>query len=274
MFQDISENIELGDFNIEDIPDVELPESFNDEFHKKYLTELSARNNPEVMKHFKAKYLSSADLKLKKGFIDNGFTEDEFSELREQEPDTLKLVDLVFNKVKERKPLENPIKDDKEIAKFKAETAKQIESLKLENESFKTQLDSSISENDKKWRDKLKAEKLNSKLNGKSYGIEKEDAIYLTSKKVEDSPFILALDENLKEKVYSKEDPEMEAVIDGKPVSWDYVLDKYSDSYIKKNDQDVEKPKSIQVSVPKSENRGDVDGRYIVGHPDYKGARK
>jgi len=272
-FEDITENIDLGEFNIEDIPNVELPESFNDEFHKKYLTTLSARNNPEVMTHFKAKYLSSADLKLKKGFIENGFTEEEFLELKNEEPDTLKLVDLVFNKVKERKSVETPIKDDKAFEKYKSETAKQIEELKAQNESYESKISSVVSENNAKWREKLKATQLTSKLGSKSYGIEKEDAIYLTMKKVEDSPYILALDEDLKERVYSKDDPDLEAVVDGKPVSWDYVLDKYSESYVKKNDQTIKQPKTTTVAVPKSVNAGNVDGRYIVGHPDYKGAR-
>ena len=56
MFLSISENIDLGEFNIEDIPEVVLPENFNDEFHKKYLTLLSAKNNQELMGHFKGKY--------------------------------------------------------------------------------------------------------------------------------------------------------------------------------------------------------------------------
>ena len=79
MFLSISEEIDLGDFNIEDVPELVLPENFNTEFHKKYLTRLAAKNDPETMSHYKGKYLSSADLKIKNGFIANGGTEEEWA---------------------------------------------------------------------------------------------------------------------------------------------------------------------------------------------------
>lgn len=269
MFLSISENIDLGEFNIEDIPEVVLPENFNDEFHKKYLTLLSAKNNTELMGHFKGKYLSSTDLKLKKVFIDNGGTEEEFSKLKTQEPDTLKLVDLIFDKVKSSKSLENPIKDNKEFEKYKADTSKQIENLLAEKDANDEKLDSIVSETNSKWIGRLRDTQINSILNGKTYnnGMEKEDAVYLTMKKIDASPYILALDSDLKEKVYDRDNPENEAIVDGKNISWGFVTDKYSEPYTQKNEQPPA-PQTRQVQVP-STVADTGDGRFIVGHKDY-----
>lgn len=269
--QDISENIELGEeFKIEDIPEVELPKNFNDDFHKKYLTILSAKNNTELMGHFKGKYLSSFDLKTKNGFIANGGTEEEFNELKAQEPDSLKLVDLVFDKVKERKSLENPPKNDnKEFEKYKADTAKQIEKLLGEKEEYESNLESVVSDVRKKFIGEIRNEKISSRLNGKTYnnGMDKKDAIFLTMRRVDESDYILALDENRVEKVYDKNNPEMEAIVDGKSIDWDYVLDHYSQTYTEKNTQ-TPTPQVREVRVPVQDN-GQEDGRYISGHKDY-----
>ena len=270
-FQATSENIELGEgFNIEDIPEVELPENFNDDFHAKYLTVTAAKNNSELMGHFKGKYLSSTDLKIKNGFIANGGTEDEFNELKAQEPDTLKLVDLIFDKVKSSKSPENPAKDNKEFEKYKTETAKQIADLLAEKEGFSGKLDSISSEKDAYWVGKLKHANINSRLMGNTYnnGMDKADAIYLTQRKIEDSNFILKYDENLQEKVYDKANPEMEAIVDGKSVDWNFVLDKYSQPYTAKNDQGTtEKPQVRQMTVASASS--DEDGRYTPGHANY-----
>jgi hypothetical protein len=269
MFLSISENIDLGGFNMEDIPELELPENFNDEFHKNYLTLLSAKNNPDLMGHFKGKYLSSADLKIKNGFLANGGTEEEFNELKSQEPDTLKLVDLIFDKVKDSKSVQNPGSGNKEFEKYKADTAKQIENLLGEKDAFDSKLESVVSETNSKWIGRLKKEAVNSRLNSKTYnnGMDKEDAIYLINRKIEDSNFVLALDSELNEKVYDKINPEMEAIVDGKNVSWDSVLDLYSLPYTQKNAQPPVTPVR-EVTIP-SVSTTSGDGRYIVGHPDY-----
>lgn len=272
IFQVISEDIELGEeFNIEDIPELELPENFNEDFHKKYLTITAAKNNSELMGHFKGKYLSSTDLKLKNGFIANGFTEEEFKELQSQEPDTLKLFDLVFNKLKEAKSIVNDnAKPDKEFEKYKKETAKQIEDLLAEKETFTSKLESINSEKDTYWIGKLRNTEINSRLMSKTYnnGMDKADAVYLAQRKIEDSDFILKLDENLKEKVYDKSNPEMEAIVDGKSVDWNYVLDKYSQPYTAKNDQPPKPEQNRTITVP-VESGANGEGKYIPGHPDY-----
>lgn len=55
--QEVFTNIDLGDFDMDSIPEVELNETFIEEFHKKYLTATSAKNNPDIISHFKARYL-------------------------------------------------------------------------------------------------------------------------------------------------------------------------------------------------------------------------
>ncbi len=126
-FSSVSENIELGeDFNLETIPEVELPDNFSDEFHAQYLTPLSAKNNKDIMKHFRGQYLNNVDSRLKASLLANGGDEEMFNELKSQEPDSMKLIDLITGKVSELKSTSNAPSDNKEFEKYKAETAREI----------------------------------------------------------------------------------------------------------------------------------------------------
>jgi hypothetical protein len=270
-FSSISENIELGeDFDINQIPEVELPEQFNNNFHQNFLTPLSAKNNDTIRNHFKGQYLSTVDSRLKASFLANGGTEELFNELKSEQPDSMKLIDVVTAKMGELISKPNATTGNKEFEAYKTETAKQINSLMEENAQWEDKLKSAVNEKNSEWSSKLKNSMITSKLNAKSFNdsIGKEDAVYLTMKKVNDSPYILGLDENLQEKVYNKENPEMEAIVDGKNVDWGFVLDKYSYDYTKKNDQQ-QAPAPKVVVAPAKTTISDEDGRYIVGHPNY-----
>lgn len=269
-FSSVSENIELGeDFDLESIPEVELPDNFSDEFHAQYLTPLSAKNNKEIMTHFRGKYLNTADSRLKASFIANGGDEEMFSELKSQEPDSMKLIDLVFGKVSELKSTSKAPSDNKEFEKYKATTSKQIQDLLDEKAANEVNLSKTILENNTEWSNRLRDSKITSYLNSKSFDnrMDKEDNIYLITRKIQDSPYILTLDENLNEKVMSKEDPTMAAIIDGKNPTWSEILDKYSNSYSQKNEQKSE-PQRREVKVPASTS-SDSDGFYTPGHKNY-----
>jgi len=265
----ISTNIEMGEsFNIDDIPEVELPENFSDEFHKQYLTPLSAKNNKEIMGHFRGQYLSTADNRLKASFLANGGDEEMFNELKTQEPDSMKLIDLVFGKVSELKSKTKAPSDNKEFEKYKLETAKQIQLLKDKEDAHIVNLNKALTETNAEWSSKLKDSKITSYLNTKTFnnGMDKADAIYLIKRKIEDSKYLFQLDENLNGKVMSKEDPTMAAIIDGKTPTMEEILDTYSSSYTQKNEQPAT-PVKREVTVPSETSSG--DGRFIVGHPDY-----
>ena len=154
------------------------------------------------------------------------------------------------------------------MEKYKADTAKQIENLLAESDAFESKLQSVTSENDARWIGKLRNTEISSRLNSKTYnnGMDKEDAIYLTKRKIEDSKYILALDSEMNEKVYDKANPEMEAIIDGKNIGWDYVLDEFSLPYTQKNAQPTTTTKR-EVVVPSVAS--DDNGRYTPGHANY-----
>ena len=85
---------------------------------------------------------------------------------------------------------------------------------------------------------------------------------------LEDSNLVLQLDENNNEIVIDKNNDNMAAVVDGKSVSWDFVLDKISEPYIKKNDQAAQ-PQKRDVVAPSQSGISDEEGKYIPGHPNY-----
>jgi len=274
IFQVISEDIELGEeFNIEDVPEVELPENFNDDFHKKYLTITAAKNNSELMGHFKGKYLSSTDLKLKNGFIANGFTEDDFNELKTQEPDTLKLFDLVFNKVKEAKPTGNDnTKPDKAFEQYKKDTIKQIEELKGELSTKDTTFNAQLSDSNKEWSSRFKKSRINELLSGKTFdsSIPKDDLMMIINSKIDASNYLIKMEDDFTFKVYNKSEPDTLALNDGKELGIMQVIDEIAQPYTQKNDQPTNPPQTKTVTVPATAG-GEDDGFWTPGHPNYKG---
>jgi hypothetical protein len=271
-FSVISKNIELGeDFDLNKIPEVELPETFNKDFHKQYLTPVSAKNNEDVAYHYRKKYLSTVDSRTKAGFLAIGGTEDTFNEIKASEPDSMKLIDLVLSEVAKLKSNTNAPSQDKAHEAYKVETAKQIAELLKGKASYEDNLKEAVKTANVQSNEKLRNVTISSILNGKSFNdsIKREDAILLTMNNISNSPYVLTLDENLKQKVYSKDEPENLALENGVEMTWDNVLDKYSLPYTKKNDQPVAPVVPVVVNAPLANAFSDADGKYIVGHHNY-----
>ena len=267
----ISENFELGeDFDFDQIPEVELPEQFNDKFHQNFLTPLSAKNNAEIRGHFKAQYLSTVDSRIKAGFLANGGTQEAFTELKAQEPDSMKLIDLVLNESVKLKSNSNAPLDDSKHEAYKIKTSKQISELLAEKEGFEDKFKTAIDENNGQWNNRLQTATINSKLASKSFNdaLSREDSIHLTMKNIDSSPYLLKLDANLNEKVYDRANPDNEAILDGKNVTWDNVVDIYSQPYTKKNDQNPN-PTPVRTVIAPVATATTENGKYIVGHADY-----
>jgi len=267
--QEVFENIELEDFDYEAIPEMELPENASEEFHKKYLTLTAAKNSPELMGHFKGKYLSSVDLKLKKEL-----GEEKFAELKEQEPDSLKMLDLALNEVKTSASEQTKGTDDKAFANYKKQTIKEIEELNLKLASFENNENKLVSEERNKWLNRLQDAKINEILGGKKFNssIPTDDVKLLIKNKLNSGPYLIKMDEDLKFKVFDRQNPESEVVKEGKEFTIGQVLDEYSTPYIavNGNTQTVEnnnKPTEKKVVTVQADNP--VDGRFIPGHPDY-----
>ena len=229
IFQVISENIELGEeFKIEDVPELELPETFNDDFHAKYLTITAAKNNSELMGHFKGKYLSSIDLKIKNGFIANGGTEEKFNELKAQEPDSLKLADLIFNEVKDSKSTKPDGKPDKALEQYKKETIKQIAELQSELESKDKDFDLKLNTSNSDWENKFKTSKVNELLSGLKFdsSIPDADLKMIINSRLEQSDYLIKMSDG-GFKVYKKDEPDNLALKDGKELKFDEVITEF-----------------------------------------------
>jgi hypothetical protein len=269
-FKNVSEKLELENLDfIESIPeDLELPENYSDEFHKNYLTTLSAQNNSDVMKHFKAKYLSSADNKLKKGLIESGFSKDEVEEMFLTEPDSLKLIDKSFEKMRELKV--DPPEEDKDIEKLKEQYAakfaeQQKDQLKIEND-WKSKVENLESN----WKSRYKTSKSNELLSSKKFTstISDEDAKYLINKNIEESNYLIKMTDDLKFKVYEKDNPDVLVTKEGVEFTYNDVIDKFSEPYLEKNDVTPPKSNTTVVAPPKEgETKG--EGRFIQGHAEY-----
>lgn len=271
-FKVISKNLELGeDFDFDQIPEVELPEKFNENFHNSFLTPLAAKNNPEVRSHFKGQYLNDVDKKTRISFLENGGTEAQFDELKAEEPDSMKLISLALTKVVELKENTNATSGDKAHEAYKTTTAKQIKELLEGKAKFEDSLKDAVGANDAKWASRLQNATLKNKLNAKEFNgsIKREDAVLLTMNKVDNSPFLLKLDENLNQKVYDKANPENLALKDGVEMTWDDVLDDSSYEYTKKNEVPPTPPQPVVVDAQVSKTTSDEEGKWTPGHPNY-----
>ena len=113
---------------------------------------------------------------------------------------------------------------------------------------------------------------MNSILNGKQFNdsMKKQDAIFLTMRAIEESDYILSLDENLNQKVFQKNNPENIALIDGKEMTWENVIDEKSHDYTKKNDVPRQPAPARVVDAPVNAI-SDAEGKWINGHPNYGG---
>jgi hypothetical protein len=268
-FNVISKNIDLGeDFDLNQIPEVELPNNFNDDFHQQYLTPLSAKNNKDIMKHFRGQYLNTVDSRLKSAYLANGGSEDSFNDFKSKEPDSMKLIDVVLNGFVDLTSSKKATSD--ELEAYKIKTSKQIKDLLGEKESFEDKLKTSVDERDAFWKSKLQGTMVKSILNAKQFNdsMSREDSIYLTTRKISDSPYLLELDENMNKVVREKDNPSAIAIKNGENLTWESVLDELSEPYTKKNDQPKERPATV-VQVPTNNDNSGGDGRFIVGHKDY-----
>lgn len=264
----ISENIDLGEFKIESIPEVELPENFNDDFHNQFLTMTAAKNNPELMGHFKGKYLSSADLKAKNNFIADGGTEEEFNILKASEPDSLKLIDLVASETRKRKSTTNSGKPDKEFEAYKKETIKQFEELKAAKENLEATLQEKIIARDSEWENRFKTSKVNEVLSGIKFdsSIPSDDLKLIINSKLNQSNYLIKMQEG-QFKVYKKDAPDSLALKDGKELQLEDVISEISKPYTAKNDQEGRQERRVVTVQTDAADNG--DGRFIPGHKDY-----
>lgn len=279
--QEVFANIDLGDFDMDAIPEIELNETFIEEFHKKYLTATSAKNNPDIINHFKARYLSTVDNKLKKALGD-----EKFEELQEglEDKDTLKLMDAALEHFKAEAKKDPIVKtDNKEFENYKKQTIKEIQDLKQELENAQANDGKAVQEERQKWVDRYKQSRINEILGGMKFNntLPPEDFKLLVNQKLASSDKMIMMDDEFNFKIVSKDDPEIEIVKEGKALQIEDLLTEYSRPYLAKNNEGAEgnegngnegggkRKMNVDVNVGKDDKD---DGYFTPGHPNYKGA--
>lgn len=277
--QEVFTNIDLGDFDMDSIPEVELNETFIEEFHKKYLTATSAKNNPDIISHFKARYLSTVDNKLKKALGD-----EKFEELSDQleDKDTLKMVDSALEFLSAEASKEPVKTDNKEFDSYKKQTIKEIQDLKQELDIAKESEGKGVNEERQKWVDRYKQSRINEILGGMNFNntLPPEDFKLLVNQKLASSDKLIVMDDEFNFKIVQKSDPEIEIVKEGEALKLEDMLSEYSRPYLAKNNESAkgdesngdgkgETKKEVNVSVKESDKD---DGYFTPGHPNYKGA--
>jgi hypothetical protein len=209
------------------------------------------------------------DLKIKKAI-----GEEKFAELKEQEPDSLKLFDLAVGSITEDLKTNSTSSDNKAFENYKKQTIKEIEEYKLKVAALETQSEKAVNEESSKWLNRLQEAKINEILSGKKFNstLPADDLKYLIRNKLNSSPYLIKMDEDLTFKIFNRENPEAEAIKEGKNVTIDEVLNELSLPYIAKNNEAAtteESVKTKQTITVDTKTASDVDGRFIPGHPDY-----
>lgn len=258
----ISENIGLEDLEfINSIPDeVEAPENFNDLFHSNYLTVSAAKNNPDIAKYFKGRHLGTVDSHLKAIFKDNDLMDD-YNSL-EEEKDTLERLKKSFEIVKSKNQSSGG--DDKWKEKEK-QLKDAIQKLNDEIKQKTEAIEETENKTNQKWESKFFGLKLRDRLSTKklteSYDF--DDVSLLTTQKLNSLPYIYKLNENDTYDVYDKENPEIRVHKDGKPVSFESIIDEITQKYEKKSDGKPEEKKT--VIVDEKNTSGHAMGTYVFG---------
>ena len=228
------ESFEFGEDNT-------IPEEVVSAIKSNLITPDSAKNNPDVAKHFKGQYLGTVNRELEKFLKDTGIDEGKVGELN-NEPDTLKRLRAGMSVYAEH--LKNT--PDKKVSEKEKELAEKLNSLQAQ-----------LSETQSTWQQKLSAKEqefenervnfaVNSKLNSyqfsEAYPV--EDVKLLIGSKLNNSPYVFKRNGD-KVGVFQKDNPELEAYDGTKKLELDDVLNKFVEPYLKKSNPTEKKDKFV-----------------------------
>lgn len=229
---------------IEKVKDLEIPEGFGDSFHSSFMTIDSAKNNGEVNNHFKAKHLSAVDNVISKAVKALELDETKATEF-EAETDTLKRVKSALALLDEATT--SKLAEAKNDTKLSGD--EQVKALESLNEKIK-ELNTTISTNKEDYEGKLlekdkvfEQKSIQSSISdmigsyelATSENLTAEDIKTLVHSKLNNAPYIFKQLEDGTFKVYTKEDPAMEAFDENKPLDMKGVVEKIVSPYVKKN---------------------------------------
>lgn len=256
----ISKNIGIEDVEfLNAIPDeVEVPENFNELFHKNYLTISSAKNNTDLDAFYRRKIFGTVESNLKAYFKANQM--DDVYKPLEDEEDTIARLKKALDVVK----TSNKGTGDKEVEKqLKSEISRLNSEIKLKDEGF------SAKENElnSKWESKFFGLSVNDKLAKKQFSetYEADDIRFLVQQKINDLPYVYKRNDKDGFDVYHKETPEIIAHKDGKPLTFDSIIDEVADKYTKKSTT-TQTPPPNRVEIEPTKNQLTST---VMGSPDY-----
>lgn len=212
------------------------------------LTIDAAKNNSELAKHYKVKYLTTVDNHLKNFFKGKEVPEDFYSEI-EAEPDTIKRVDKAMNKIYEYVESKASKKSgEPNDAKYK-ELVEKHNALMAELNTEK----STWTQKEKQWQSDLENKEIDWQVDNMlasyqySDSIPADDAKFLVKEKMKKLPYVFKKTEN-GIGVYQKENADLMAYAENnKPLSVKDILDKEVSPYTRKtpvqsNGQGAKKP--------------------------------
>ncbi len=229
-----------------ELSEVEIPDEITTQITGQLMTVASAKNNPDIAKHFKGQYLQTVNRDLSGFLKDSGIGQERIDELS-KEPDTLKRLRAGLAEYKQYIAANTSNDNNDETDKKIAELTGQINKLREEKAQEATS-----------WQEKLTAqntsferERIEAIIQGKlgSYTFADtyptDDVKVLVKSKIDSLPFLLKRVEGRNIEVFQKDNPEMKAFKDNEAIVFDGLIDEIVAPYLKKGNSDKTKTEKV-----------------------------
>jgi len=252
---------------LEALPEADLPETFEDTFHKTYMTLSAAKNNADVADHFdkkdSASYANAALSEVKKLLPDHVETLEAEKTTTKKIRKAFELLSNHYNDQLEEISKGGKKPDEKTQAKIE-ELTNQINAIQEE----KTQLTEAHEKELKELNSSFDNERINSRISdlmGKykfatTETITEKDIKTLLKTKFNELPYtIKKVDDNYK--VYQK-GTDIEAHENNKPVTLDGLVEKISMPFVEKSEPSTPAPRSRSNGKVPEDDNGFVFGQH------------
>lgn len=248
---------------IEAVPEQDLPDDFEDTFHKNYLTLNAAKNHADISSHFETKHVSSYN-NANLSELKNILPEDKIAEVNEEKTLTQKIrkaYQLVTEFYKDQIETEkSKKKTDKDDGKVK-ELTDQINTLNKEKSELEETHTSKIGDLNKSFEKERVSSKISDLLGNYKFAtnetITNDDIKTLIRSKLSALPYTIKnTDDGYK--VFQK-DSDAEAFDNNKPITVEGLIEKYATPFVEKS-----KPSNPDTKKPITTDNGQVN-KYSFG---------
>lgn len=276
--EQITEQIEIDkesdDFKslMENVPEQELPEGFEDKFHNSFLTLEAAKNHGDINSHYRGKHLSGIDNALEQALKDMELPDEYMEEIAGTKA-TLDKVKVAIAKINENKKAlieelekksKSGKKDDKSDEKIKELTD---EITKLQGQLTKTQdeYEQKLQEKDSAFERERWSAKVNDIIS--NYKLATNDVLtadkakYLIRKEIDDLPYDFKKDEEGNYTPFKK-GTDVKAMENNKVLTMEGVIEKVVTPYVQKSDPAKPEKKALEPSANGSGKNSYVFGQH------------